>query len=398
MAVAGSNNARAVVHARDGFLRHRSNSNRAVPVPETPPVPPVTTGPVHVGVPRASMHAESPASLRSHTAATRRSPTPSAGRSGRTSSGGGRSSLVSDSQQHTPAGHMSDISLRIDEQVEAARRDALQLQSELEQVEAEISRLSLLAHPGAVDPVQVLAESGAASAAAAGAGGVGIERTPLAARSHASRWDLYAQAPSVPARVPSMHHPVEREEFFVQHSVIVEKLQEFQRRMSTLDVAHVPVVHALNGRQPWHAARTIDQEIALVQQDIQSLLYRDGGGWVARQEFLAHVLHQVAELCKERPAHLRRLTGVAKVSLDNRFTRRVVDRLAQLLHEMNVEIITELRRETARDTAVAAPAFGASAADHDTTPPSHRHHPYTSHYADRGVDAALEQHGAGNVS
>ena len=29
-------------------------------------------------------------------------------------------------------------------------------------------------------------------------------------------------------------------------------------------------------------------------------------------------------LFRERPAHLRRLSGVAKVSLDNRFTRRVV--------------------------------------------------------------------------
>lgn len=77
-------------------------------------------------------------------------------------------------------------------------------------------------------------------------------------------------------------------------------------------------------------------------------------------------------LFRERPAHLRRLSGVAKVSLDNRFTRRVVvspspplpvhlrrrggscglrwqDELAQLVHGMNMEVIMELRRETARD-------------------------------------------------
>jgi hypothetical protein len=374
MTAVGHGGARAVVHARDGFLGRRYNSNKVIPAPETGSESPGTIGLVPAAVPPAvSILGESPASVRSQSVALSQSVpvsrsvadpsrTVSEGGRSRGVSDGGSMSLVSDFEpDFSPEVHMSDVASKLDKQCEDAERDALRVQAELEQVEAQICSMQLLADPSAPDPVQTLADRGAASAAAAEARGFGIDGfdaggVPRGASS-ASKLRPDAHMPHVRARIPSTEYPVEREEFFVQHSAIVDTLQDFQRRMSTLDVAQVPVSHAMNGRQPWSAARSIDEEIERMQHDIQRLLHQSSG-WVERQEFLAHVLHQAAELCQERPAHLRRLTGVAKVSLDNRFTRRVVDRLAQLLHEMNIEIITELRRETARDTAAAA-AFDA---------------------------------------
>ena len=347
MTAFGNGGARAVVHAHDGFLGHKQHSNKVVPVRETALQSAAT---MTLG--------ESPVSMRSSQSVPRHTVSDSA-RSHAVSEGGSMS-IVSDFEPESPAPYLSEVGSKLDRQYEDAERDALRIQSELEQVEAQISSLQLLAEPSASDPVQTLAARGAASAAAAGASGTGgATRHP------------YPHALSVRARIPSARHPAEREEFFVQHNAIVDTLQDFQRRMSTLDVIQVPVAYTANGREPWSAARTIDEEIERIQHDIQRLLSHNGGGWVERQEFLVHVLRQAAELCQERPAHLRRLTGVAKVSLDNRFSRRVVDRLAQLLHEMNIEIITELRRETARDSAAAA-TLDASARGFDSTPSASR--------------------------
>jgi hypothetical protein len=48
-----------------------------------------------------------------------------------------------------------------------------------------------------------------------------------------------------------------------------------------------------------------------------------------------------------RPAHLRRVGGVARLSLDNRFTRQTLAQLADLLRELNLSVIAALRRSTA---------------------------------------------------
>lgn len=381
MNAVGHGDSRAVVHARDGFLGRRYNSNKVIPVPERPmwatgSESSATIGPVPAAVPPAvsrSGQSSAPVPLQ-NVVVSQSMASPS-----RTISEGGSMSIVSDFESQnsvfSPGIHMSDVASKLDRQYMDAERDALRVQSELEQVEAQISCLQLLADPNAPDPVQTLADRGAASAAAAEARGLGIggfdaSGFPRGA-SGSDKLHRSTRMPHVRARIPSTRHPAEREEFFVQHSAIVDTLQDFQRRMSTLDVAQVPVAHVMNGRQPWSAARTVDEEIERIQQDIQRLLHQNGGGWIERQEFLSHVLHQAAELCQERPAHLRRLTGVAKVSLDNRFTRRVVDRLAQLLHQMNIEIITELRRETARDTAEAV----AFVAGPDTSRWSRQQHP-----------------------
>eukprot|EP01046_Picozoa_sp_COSAG06_P017580 COSAG06_NODE_1201_length_10291_cov_9.960655_1_plen_453_part_00 len=389
----GDGSARAVVNARDGFLRRGQNSNKVMPAPMPPPAT------MAVVTPEPSRVSLAPAAH----------PSPRS----RTVSDAG-TSVHSDFEPDSPAGMATgDISARLDRQHEDAEREVLRIQSELRQVEAQISHLSLLAEPSAPDPVQALAERGIASAADAGIGPggvaiIGLDGTPLASRGLGgnSRLVPYAQgAPSmgVRARIPSTRQSVQREEFFLQHSAIVETLKEFQKRMSTLDVAQVPLPTAhgggngSGGHQPWSVARTIDEEISRAQQDIQRLLRYDGGEWAQRHEFLADVLQQAAGLFQERPVHLRRLTGVAKVSLDNRFTRRAVDRLAQLLHEMNLEILTELRRETARDTAAAA-AFVATPMRMMGTTPSRHGGGGGGGDGEGGMAAAMAQPGGGHVS
>lgn len=179
MTAFGNGGARAVVHAHHGFLGHKQHSNKVVPVRETALQSAAT---MTLG--------ESPVSMRSSQSVPRHT-----GRSHAVSEGGSMS-IVSDFEPESPALYLSEVGSKLDRQYEDAERDALRIQSELEQVEAQISSLQLLAEPSASDPVQTLAARGAASAAAAGASGTGgATRHP------------YPHALSVRARIPSARHP-----------------------------------------------------------------------------------------------------------------------------------------------------------------------------------------------
>lgn len=327
-----------VMHAALRFKR-AAGGNQVAPAPP-PPQPSPQPSPVRTMSPAATQW-RPPASIASaHSANT---------------------SVQSDFEPSMSV-HATEVSVLLAKQTEDATREQLRIQQELAMVEAQMSHMKLLADPGARDPVEALAASAQPlppSAMEAGrlSGSPSVTRAGSLGAPPAARLTTAVQIP---------REPMSRDEFFTQHGFIVEMLQDFQKRMSTLDVAQVAVPAVVGGGgEQWGVPRTIDEEILRIQHDVARMLGHDGGGWATRQESLKEVLEHVLALFETRPLHLRRLTGVAKVSLDNRFSRRAVDRLAQLMHEMNMEVIRELRRETARDTYLLplpapARAMGAS--------------------------------------